>query len=306
MVTEAFPDIFNAPLTDVPGRHSASFNIESLTRSTIEPIVRRRLHISLRPDDTCRKNQDGLDIVSEARVLLLSELQKNVGVNGVGIRDVSGYAATITVNACNQYFRSRFPLRTREMNKLRYLVTHNRRFALWKDDANRSICGFAQWRSSAIRANTIPGDTVISVDRDNEQNERKLYFRMLDQLFDTIDAPLRLEDLTDWIMKTRGIVDNEPIVIGDDEATGGLKDLSDNSQPIDRKLETAQQLRILWERISELSPPQCAALLLNLKDNRGDGIIAALPLTRTASLLEIAAAVDIPVEEFAGIWNTLH
>jgi len=47
------------------------------------------------------------------------------------------------------------------------------------------------------------------------------------------------------------------------------------------------------------------ALLLNLRDAEGRGVLALMPLTETATLREIATALDMPPRELAQIWNQL-
>ena len=47
------------------------------------------------------------------------------------LRDFDGYVATTTYDAVYDMLRRRFPERTRLKNRLRYLLTHDERFALW-------------------------------------------------------------------------------------------------------------------------------------------------------------------------------
>ncbi len=61
----------------------------------------------------------------------------------------------------------------------------------------------------------------------------------------------------------------------------------------------------LWEEIRELPSRQAAALLLNLRDGQGRNAAALLPLTGIATLREMAAAVGLPPEKLAELWNRL-
>jgi hypothetical protein len=65
------------------------------------------------------------------------------------------------------------------------------------------------------------------------------------------------------------------------------------------------QLRALWGEIRRLPPRQCAALLLNLRDENGRDAVALFPLTGTATMRQIAAVLDIPAERFAELWSFL-
>jgi DNA-directed RNA polymerase specialized sigma24 family protein len=65
------------------------------------------------------------------------------------------------------------------------------------------------------------------------------------------------------------------------------------------------RLRRLWSEIRQLPPRQCAALILNLRDEQGKGAVVLLPLTGTASMRQIAAVLEMPAARFAQLWNRL-
>ena len=73
----------------------------------------------------------------------------------------------------------------------------------------------------------------------------------------------------------------------------------------DEAMELRASLRQLWDDVRELAPKQRAALLLNLRDAHGRECLSLLPLTRTATIAEIASAVEMPAERFAELWNEL-
>jgi RNA polymerase sigma factor (sigma-70 family) len=70
-------------------------------------------------------------------------------------------------------------------------------------------------------------------------------------------------------------------------------------------LERRTYLSRLWEEIQRLPARQAAALILNLRDEQRRDAVALLPLTGVATMREIARAIDMPAERFAGIWNRL-
>jgi RNA polymerase sigma factor (sigma-70 family) len=65
------------------------------------------------------------------------------------------------------------------------------------------------------------------------------------------------------------------------------------------------KLRALWREIRELPARQAVALLLSLRDEKGREVVSLFPLTGTATLREIAAAIALPAERFAGLWSRL-
>ena len=70
-------------------------------------------------------------------------------------------------------------------------------------------------------------------------------------------------------------------------------------------LEQQYMLALLWQEVCRLPPRQRAALLLNFRDARGQDLISFLPYTRTATIEQIAEALDFPLVEFLRLWNKL-
>jgi hypothetical protein len=64
-------------------------------------------------------------------------------------------------------------------------------------------------------------------------------------------------------------------------------------------------LRRLWQEVLVLPVRQRAALLLNLRNADGTGMLGLLPLTGVATLRDIAAALEIPARELAELWGSL-
>ena len=71
------------------------------------------------------------------------------------------------------------------------------------------------------------------------------------------------------------------------------------------ELVTRMSLAQLWADVGRLSARQRLALLLNLRDVHGRECLSLLPLTRTATIAEIAAVLEIPLRRFAVLWNEL-
>ena len=66
-----------------------------------------------------------------------------------------------------------------------------------------------------------------------------------------------------------------------------------------------ERLERLWGEIRELPPRQRAALLLNLRDDEGRGMIELWPQTGIASLAELARALDLTEAALRELWPTL-
>ncbi|HEX2121257.1 MAG TPA: hypothetical protein VHL59_06405, partial [Thermoanaerobaculia bacterium] len=85
-----------------------------------------------------------------------------------------------------------------------------------------------------------------------------------------------------------------------------LTELEPAPQPApDAALESRMSLRQLWTDVRKLAWKQRVALLLNLRDAHGRECLTLLPLTRTATIAEIGAAVGMSAEAFAALWHEL-
>lgn len=121
--------------------------LADLLAEEIEPAIkktlRNKLHISLKLTDFSRENQDALELFSEVKLLLISELTKlKSNNNGKIIENLNSYTASVTINAYRQYLRAKYPLRRQLKNKLRYLLTHHPKFSLWENENGVWFCGF--------------------------------------------------------------------------------------------------------------------------------------------------------------------
>lgn len=86
---------------------------------------------------------------------------------------------------------------------------------------------------------------------------------------------------------------------------GWLEALPDPRESVAAEVARRAMVRALWAEIRQLPVRQRAALLLNLRDAAGRSALALLPLTRTAAVRDIAAAVELAPLELAALWPRL-
>ena len=192
-------------------------------------------------------------------------------------------------------------------NQLRYLLTHHAPFSLWTAAADVWVCGRREWKDIGVDLEeiNISGQSVDELneafDKDGISPSRLELVDLVSAVFRYINRPLRFDGLVSILYELRQTT--EPVeVVGDETGTG--KNLGYESDLLDR-LEQAAFLKTLWDEIGRLPLRHRAALLLNLRNSEGDGLISLLPLTRVATVRQIAENLEFPVEEFARIWNDL-
>lgn len=81
--------------------------------------------------------------------------------------------------------------------------------------------------------------------------------------------------------------------------------IADNRDPISIETERRHQLQRIWAEIKELPPRQRAALLLNLRDEGGRGIVDLWIIIGITTPEAMAQALSMETEQFAQVWKDL-
>jgi hypothetical protein len=259
--------------------------IESLLLE-MRPVVRT---VARRAWTAAMLTQDLEDVESTVNLRLFRRLQLARLYEEHAIHGLEEFVATLTYNSVYDLLRRRFPERTRLKSRLRYLFTHNRRFALWSEGGT-IVCGPADWRDRvAARQHDITPETASLAMTETAEPANAML-----AVFARLGAPLPFDDLVDLAAGLWGISAAERPLLR--EATcGGTSD----------RIEARQYLMQLWDEMRELRAPQRAALLLNLRDDEGDNALIHLVSAGIASMDELSDAIGIPGARLAAIWETL-
>lgn len=299
------------PFLEAPDECDAERQLGKLiaeSTPTIKGIVRAKLHVSLKPEDGSVENQDALEVVNDVQALLFSELRRLKNGSGrKAIGDFHGYLAVVTYHACYQHLRLKHPERWRLKNKLRYLLTHRPILTLWKNDDGQMLCSLASTdQTSKLRSTTasqqwseeLPESlrTKLSTRDPQPGPLTELVIRILE----TADGPVVLDDLVNMVADVCNI----------EGYAARAKQIEESLQPTDpidftKALELRIHLEQLWREICQLPLRHRAAILLNLRDQHGRGVITLLPVTRVATIRQIAEALEFSAEDFASVWNEL-
>jgi DNA-directed RNA polymerase specialized sigma24 family protein len=260
-----------------------------------KPIIRGIVASTLRDVAT---RDDVEDIVSETVVHLLRRLRDLKSNSSEPIEDLRGYIATCAHNRCHERLRDRYPARNRLRNQLRYLINHDPELAMWRSRDGRLICGYRRWTGQEAVSGDAIEELRIAARSDPGAENRAQIAALVLNVFKHVRAPVDLDNLVKAIARLIGLEESRHM---------GLVGASQLSSPtaVDCRLELQLSLRQLWEDIQQLALRQRKALLLNLRDRRGGEVLSLLPRTRTATIAEIARAVEMPLMEFATLWRDL-
>lgn len=275
------------------------------------PIVKELLGSTLRShvetSGTGPSSQDASDLLNDIVINLVSRLrQLRHDPTQDPIADFHSYVAGTTYNACNFYLRQRFPRRSRLKNRLRYLLSHDSHFALWNGPSGL-LGGLAMWRDRHEQASgrllekirqdpgewiQVAGLTRVSIDRAD-------LTALLNALFQWCHAPIKLDDLVNIVADICGEKDQLNVPLEN------VLNLTATTVSFETLLEQQINLELFWREVCELPRRQRVALLLNFRDDRGQELTSLLPHTRTATIEEIAEALEFPLVEFLKLWNKL-
>jgi len=302
-------DVLLEPLLNETSDDQADALLSHVITEHAEPVIRGVIRFKLRLNsyhETQRAEAD--DIHQEVVLQLVAQLQRFRKVpEGHPISDVRGMAAVIAHRACARWLRRQFPERHALKNRLHYLLTRQRGFALWDEDG-RSLAGFALWQKEHM---PVKAARHLSDVESLPNHIRALKSDKPQELADAVAAilnyaggPIDFDELVSAIAVVQGISDQPIESLAEDEDGGAL--MSATSEPDQAwRMEKRMFLQRLWEELQQLPINQRAALLLNLKDPSGFGCITLFPATGVASVRQLAAALDLSPESFAEVWNDL-
>lgn len=277
----------------------------------IRSIIKYKLPASLDHLNWNIDSQDAEDVYGDVVLELLAWLRKfKASPENNGVRNLRGFVAVLTYRGCATYLRKKHPQRLKLKNRIYYTLTHHRYFALWKNVEDEWLCGLSSWRNHDAVPSTIQLQLLRDDPRGFEQaalqccDIRQLSTAdLLTAIFNWVRTPVKLDDVIGVIADLLGIRDQTP------EANHGSGREPERAATAQINISTEVEQRIylqhIWVEIGQLPMRQRSALLLNLTDSVGHGVIALFPVLGIASLREIAEALGMTVEQLAELRNNL-
>jgi DNA-directed RNA polymerase specialized sigma24 family protein len=248
------------------------------------------------------ESQDIEDVAGEVVLELIGRLRAmRTGGPAEAIGSFAGYTAVAAYHACNEYLRRKYPNRHRLKTRLRYLLSNEKKFAIWEGPSGDWICGLDKWQRDAV----VPAPTeVVSRWRDvlSEVPRGQNAMRpadLLGRIFSSFHGPVLFDELVGIVGYFWGVDDPAPA------PEKSAREVQSNDFDPGVRLELRQWLTQLWAEIRELPRAQRVALLLNLRAGDTAPAVTLLPITGVASIRLIGEALELPPEDFAGLWNSL-
>jgi hypothetical protein len=231
---------------------------------------------------------DAEDVAATAALRLVGRL-RSVAVSAEdAIASFAAYVETVVHHAAQEVVRRRFPERHRLRNRLRYLLTRDARFAMWRADDGRTYAALARSRGATPSERTLTRAEASRTACDAARPADALL-----AILQHLRTPVPFERLV-GIAADLWSVTEKPAAVPEPDRSDALSHLI-----------ARHSLASLWREIRELRPRQRAALLLNLRAEAGVNALGLILLAGVATFDELAAAADLPAERLAAIWNEL-
>lgn len=274
----------------------------------IKGIIRSKLHLS---SHRAIGHADANDIQQEVILQLLTALQGLRERPDVRpISDLRGLAAVIAHRACSRWMRRQSPERHAFKNRLYYLLTRRRGFAIWQSEKRKQLAGFAIWQgqknpATEERLKQLSDDeTLLARMRLLKTGKQADWGGALAAIFDSLGGPIEFDKLVATLAALLQIND-QPVESTDQIEDAIQFEVSDGKPDAAWQFEKKVFLQRLWEEVRELQLNQRVALLLNLRDAEGRGCIALFPAIGIATFRQLAKALEMSAEKLAEIWNEL-
>lgn len=304
------------PFLDARGKEAEDSSLSELiedAQPVIKGIIRNKLKVTLSASDGRLENQEALEIESDVLAELVAELnQLKTGRDEKTINNFRHFAAVITFHACSKYLRRKNPERGQLKDRLRYLLRNRPHFSLWQTDAGRWLCGLHEWQGQTAQA---ASDSQLSallhsshkeLQSRSDNGEQPVLDELLAALLKRSGRPVEFDELVNAFAELQGIKSlSQQRSVDEDESETELARMADPRLSAQAEAEQKFYLQKLWAEIHELPIRQRVALLFNLRDAQGRGMISMFPLTGIANMQQIAEALEMPLHEFARVWNDL-
>ena len=302
-------DVLLEPLLTETSDEEVDELLSQLITVHAEPVIKGVIRFKLRLNsfrETQREEAD--DIHQEVILQLVTQLQRfRRTPSGHPITDVRGMAAVIAHRTCARWMRRQFPERHALKNRLHYLLTRQRGFALWQDDGGKLTAGFAVWQQQKTPLRTTRNlsdiEKLPTHIRALKSVKPQELAEMLASIFNYLGGRIEFDELVSGVAALQGISE-QPIESLTDDDDAAFEPAAAEPDPAWRT-EKKFFLQRLWEELQLLPLNQRAALLLNLKDSSGFGAITLFPATGIATVRQLAAALEISPEDLAALWDQL-
>ncbi|MFN0083926.1 MAG: sigma-70 family RNA polymerase sigma factor [Blastocatellia bacterium] len=281
------------------------------------PVVRQALRYRLRfyagGGRSGGMNPDAEDLYHDVLAKLVRVLNQMHPQEDAGeIKDFRQYATRVAVNSCNDYLRSKYPLRTRLKDKVRDTLERHGEFAVWRSEQGELFCGLVVWGRD--RRSGSAGERLRALEEQPEllrhgrlggDEARGMPLpRLLQEIFEWVCSPMELESLVNATAVLLDIREHQFESI-DDEASLLPNRLSAEGPASDQILEGRVTLEKLWKDIRHLPVSQRDTIIYTFYDSKGDDLLSLLFEASIVTPSQMASELGVSLERLLTIWKEM-
>ena len=280
---------------------------------SVRQVLRYRLRFYINKGGTSPTNPDAEDLYHDIITKLVKILNAAYArKENVGIKDFRQYATRIAINACNDYLRLKYPLRTRLKDKVQDTLERHPDFDIWKSEKDETVCGFVAWRGK-----TTKGSFYERVKRLEEQPElikqeilagiesqEITLARIIAGIFEWARCPIELESLINAIAVFLGVEEQQFKSMDDD--TGLLsRVVTEDAPKYDKILEERAALRKLWAEVRQLPAKQRETFIFSFANSKGEDLLSLLFEAGVVTPSQLATELGLSLDYLMMIWKEM-
>lgn len=260
-----------------------------------------------------KEHVDAEDLFNEVVAQLLGCLHSlKCSPSHCGIRCFCGYTVGVAERVCTASLRRKTPSYTSFSNQVRYSLMQHEEFALWRVPQGGTLCGLHEWMNREEFVGW--GDLEVLLEQGGWDSTRSVEAHAprkhcmaatITDVFSLTKAPLLFNDLVRFLTRALGVEEFVEHLCPDIDSVFERQTASGSHSSNTTDVEHRQLLSFLWSEVRQLPPSQSAALLLNLRDSQGRGLVDLLLLLSIAELPEIAETLRMSPEELDSLWDQL-
>ena len=236
---------------------------------------------------------DAADVRGDVSIRLVGRLRQLIEQPGAaGIAQLDDYVDATVHHSLHDHEGRRYPLRSRLSRRVRYVLTHTE--GIETGGRDRVVCGLAVWRSRTEVVPVVPPTHVAGLAIDDARELRRAVVDILRRS----GGPVAIDELVDCLAASL------PMTVEGFLPASSVAARAEASNPLSH-LEGRQYLAILWTEITLLPIRQRKALLLQLRLEDGESVARLLPVLGIADVRQVAAALEMPLQELLELWNEL-
>ncbi len=287
----------------------ANRELARLMDAYVTPCIKRVLFCRL-SRGTYLSRHDTQDFISECQARIVARLISLRNGKSAGIHNLGCYSRRLAINTWHRLMRDRNPDRSLLADRLHYLMKHHNEFVQWTTTDGKAVVGLPTWYRDGVRYLHSSRHKLLEYHPELAWHEAEKEVPSIPglsgqivMLLRWVAHPCERNALMNAVVTTVQTRDLRWLTLEELDTT--TTQVAEVPRSLELQVENKLSLQFIWTHLSQLALPERTAILLNLRDNSGQGVMDLLVNTGTASYTDIAGLLGIELNELLRFWNVL-